>query len=119
MRTPNYRLALNGRLCISCGICMDLCPTRAIAMRLHGAAHTIEGALRTHRALLQSGSREAPANDLMTYPYLHSPSLCNGCSVCIRQCPVSALTLMDGNRVIEEPAFPSSKDTEPRPYCLP
>lgn len=119
MRTPDYRLVLNGRLCISCGICMDLCPTRAIAMRFDGPARTIEGAIHSHGVRLRSGSREVPANDQMTYPYLGNPSLCNACRVCIQQCPVSALTLMQGNQVVEGAACQNSRTAETSSNCHP
>ena len=82
---PIWRLQLNARQCVSCGICMDVCGPRAIAMRMWNG-RTIDGAI--HDARLGTSVRRA-----MTFPYLAAPRLCDGCLECIRECPTAALAL--------------------------
>jgi ferredoxin len=82
-----FQLKLNGQLCVSCGICMDVCAPRAIDMRVHRAAK-VEGNARPR------GEAERPAEEMMTFPYLASPQRCTGCADCVRECPVNALELL-------------------------
>lgn len=88
-----FQLKLDGQLCISCGICMDVCAPKAIAMRLHRAANA-EGSARTYLFLQSSRNAERQPEKMMTFPYLAEPARCNGCAACVRECPVSALELL-------------------------
>ena len=87
-----YSLRLLAKDCISCGICMDVCGHRAIAMRTVWS-RSPEGKILTHR-FLDSPTRGEPASaQMMTFPYLARPELCDGCQACVDQCPVNALVL--------------------------
>ena len=46
---------------------------------------------------------------MMTFPYLASPEKCNGCGVCVRECPVNALELL-GAQCGKECVSPSSQE---------
>ncbi len=83
-----FALRLNARACLSCGICMDVCPPRAISMRTAGR-RSVEGACLTLSFL---GSSDEPS--LMTFPYLAMPERCDGCGLCVQQCPLPALQLL-------------------------
>jgi len=87
-----YRLRLTASLCVSCGICQDVCAPDAIAMRVHGAAN-VEGSVQAHLLLPASRGAERPPEPMGTFPYLARPERCDGCDACVRECPVGALTL--------------------------
>lgn len=103
-----YHLKLAARQCISCGICMDVCAPRAIALRPH-AARRVEGPALAYpyvgsAAGLAAGSgvgpavgaghrAQRPAAPPGIFPYLAAPARCDGCAACVRQCPAAALTL--------------------------
>jgi ferredoxin len=77
-----FALRLNARACISCGICMDVCPPRAISMRT-ASRKCVEGACL---ALYRMGSFGQPRPEpalLMTFPYLAIPERCDGCGPCV------------------------------------
>lgn len=81
-----FKLYLNARECISCAICMDVCPPQALHMRTW-KGQTVEGSLFCYLGL----DPEAPVADWMTFPYLWAPERCDGCMNCVNQCPVVAL----------------------------
>jgi len=74
---------------------MDVCPVRAIGMHVDRAQSALEGSCRTHDLLGKAGRLRAETKRLAAYPYLATPARCDGCGLCIRECPVSALTWMD------------------------
>lgn len=80
-----FRLKLNARHCISCGICMDLCDRDAIDMR-----RSLDGGIEGSLTLINRRHTAA----MMTFPFLSDPENCDGCGVCIRECPVAALELV-------------------------
>lgn len=88
-----YRLRLTASLCVSCGICQDICAPGAIAMRVHRAGR-IEGSVRAYLLLPGSDGAERPPEAMGTFPYLAHPECCDGCDACVKECPVSALTLL-------------------------
>ncbi|MBL7995718.1 4Fe-4S binding protein [bacterium] len=86
------KLKLNAKFCISCGICMDVCPERAINMRIHNSSG-VEGERLAYLALGPYRANELPPSGMMTFPWLANPPHCNGCMLCEKECPVCALTL--------------------------
>lgn len=87
-----FRINLNGRECISCGICMDVCAPRALGMKTH-KARTMEGAM-CYGHLASAGNPERPPEPMMTFPFMAAAELCNGCGDCVAQCPTLALKLL-------------------------
>jgi NADH-quinone oxidoreductase subunit F len=75
-----YRIDIDRRGCINCGICMDVCPVEALDMS------------RPERPGIETGQGAArPLPWTMEHPV--QVGECIGCSVCIEQCPVSVMTL--------------------------
>lgn len=89
-----FRLRLNARLCISCGVCMDVCQPRAIDMRSNHIVG-IEGAVLSFLQLHSDGAPEKSPERMMTFPFLAFPERCDGCLLCVKECPVDALELRD------------------------
>jgi ferredoxin len=87
-----YSLRLLAKDCISCGICMDVCAPCAISMRT-ARTRSPEGNVLTHRFLEPQNPEERASAQMMTFPYLARPALCDGCNACVEQCPVGALVL--------------------------
>ncbi|MBI3189732.1 MAG: 4Fe-4S dicluster domain-containing protein [Ignavibacteriales bacterium] len=96
-----YKLKLNAKLCFSCGICMDVCLPRAIGMRTNKSSG-VEGELLTYLHLHSNGEKELLPEKMMTFPYLENSRLCDGCNVCVDECPVSALEIQAGNHLSDE-----------------
>ncbi len=71
-----YRIDIDYRNCLTCGICMDVCPVQALDMR------------RPKRAGVEG---EPPNPWLMETPI--QVGECVGCGICIRECPVSVMAL--------------------------
>ena len=88
-----FKLRLNARQCISCGICMDVCYPRAIDMRL-SMPEPVEGRVLTYVHLSDDEDSPVP---MMTFPFMALPSACDGCGECVRECPVNALELTENN----------------------
>ena len=88
-----YRLKLNAKQCISCGICMDLCPSRAIGMRSRDTAG-IEGSRGLELVLADRWAEAVTPVRKETFPYLRTPDLCDGCALCARECPALALDVL-------------------------
>ena len=93
-----FSIRLNGRECISCGVCADVCMPRALALRTRWPK-SVEGARLTYLALGSFRNREVPPVLMETFPYLSSPALCDGCARCVAECPTSALELQQHRRV--------------------
>src|SRR6202142_3550871 len=74
-----YRIDIDSRNCINCGICMDVCPVEALDMS------------RPQSPGVEAGPGEGPIPWLMERPI--QVGECVGCSICIRECPVSVMTL--------------------------
>jgi ferredoxin len=87
-----FKLRLNARHCISCGICVDVCTPGALAMRRNSSRH-IEGSVFSYLLL----PNETPVETFETFPYLAFPERCDGCLACVVECPVESLDLRDEN----------------------
>jgi ferredoxin len=85
-----FKLRLNAKQCISCGVCMDVCPPQAIEMRI-SKARRVEGERLSYLWLPGHGDEETLPEDMMTFPFLAHTHLCDGCMQCIQECPVMAL----------------------------
>lgn len=85
-------LKLDSRLCISCGICRDVCRPGAIALRDSQGA-SVEGKRLSFLLLDSPANRERPSGPMGTFPYLADPPACNGCLDCVRECPVAAIEI--------------------------
>ncbi|MGK9368380.1 ATP-binding protein [Melioribacter sp. Ez-97] len=87
-----YRLKLNAKDCVSCGICMDVCLTNAIDMRIH-RGKTIEGNYLSYLEFNDKTNKELLPEKMMTFPFMKNSELCNGCMVCVEECPTSAIAI--------------------------
>ncbi len=74
-----YRIDIDHRNCINCGICMDVCPVEALDMS------------RPQSPGIEAGPGQGPIPWLMEHPI--QVGECVGCSICIRECPVAVMTL--------------------------
>ena len=86
------KLNLEARLCISCGICMDVCGTGALGMRGSGRPGP-EGIRLTYPLLATVENIESVPLVGMTYPWLVRPERCDGCLRCEAECPTTALSI--------------------------
>ena len=87
-----FNLRLNAKACMSCGICMDVCAPRAIAMRTK-SVRSVEGNHLTYLGLRSQANPEAATAALETFPYMRAAALCDGCRRCVAECPAAALEL--------------------------
>ncbi|MDI3298589.1 MAG: 4Fe-4S binding protein [Bacillota bacterium] len=80
-----YRFRSNGSACIQCGVCMDVCPVRALDMtrpRFPGPEGSAAGA----------AAQAGPAYPWMTvFPI--QVGECTGCMICAQECPVNIVTI--------------------------
>ncbi len=72
-----WQLELNAGQCLCCGICVDICAPRALA-------------LRRIRTCVIDGRGDAKES----FPYLANPGACDGCSVCVVECPVAVMRIV-------------------------
>ncbi|HEY3335969.1 MAG TPA: FAD-dependent oxidoreductase [Candidatus Limnocylindrales bacterium] len=99
-----YRIEIDQRGCITCGVCMDVCPVEALDM----TRPTVPG--------VETGPGPgAPLPWTMERPL--QVGECIGCGICIRECPPNVMSLFaDAGEVplaarqgpIERPATPAS-----------
>ncbi|MDE3094513.1 MAG: 4Fe-4S dicluster domain-containing protein [Chloroflexota bacterium] len=89
-----FAVTVDQRDCITCGICMDVCPIRTLDMTRARAAGPEATFLR--------GTRTATvARDwMMAVPV--QVAHCNGCTICVRECPTQAISIKS---VPEPPAM--------------
>ena len=95
-----FRLKL-GKGCISCGICMDICPPKAINMRIH-IGRTLEGSALANLDLNGFSNGECTPEPMMTFPYMAHPVLCDGCMVCVKECPTGAIDIIFRDGIDEQ-----------------
>ena len=76
-----YRIDIDQRGCITCGVCMDVCPVEALDMT------------RPLAPGIETGPGPgAPHNWMMERPL--QVGECIGCGICIRECPPNVMTLV-------------------------
>ena len=76
-----YRIDIDDRGCITCGICMDVCPVEALDMT------------RPESAGIETGPGPGrPLPWTMEHPL--QVGECIGCGICIRECPPNVMTLV-------------------------
>lgn len=76
-----YRIDINHAGCITCGICMDVCPVEALDMSRPQAPGVETGPGPGH-----------PAAWMMERPL--QVGECIGCGICIRECPPNVMSLV-------------------------
>ncbi len=88
-----FAVRVDEAICINCGICMDVCPIRTLDMtRAQGF-----GPEATFQRSSPGASPRHPW--MMTVPV--QVDHCNGCTICVRECPTEAITI---RQVPERPA---------------
>jgi ferredoxin len=88
-----YKLKLSAKDCISCGICMDVCLPKAIAMRIH-KGKTIEGVYLSCLELNGAKKKESVFEQMMTFPFMANVDNCDGCMDCVKECPTNAIEIL-------------------------
>ena len=83
-------------LCAQCGKCSMLCPHAAIRIKVMTEAQAAQ-ARADGVIVVQMKTPELGAN--MYYTLNISPADCTGCSVCVKNCPVHALAMVDASSV--------------------
>jgi NADPH-dependent glutamate synthase beta subunit-like oxidoreductase/Pyruvate/2-oxoacid:ferredoxin oxidoreductase delta subunit len=82
-----YRIEIDQRGCITCGVCMDVCPVEALDMTRPTAPGVETG--------------PGPGSPL---PWMMERPLqvgeCIGCGICIRECPPDVMTLIAAEGVV-------------------
>jgi ferredoxin len=81
-----YRIDIDDRGCITCGICMDVCPVEALDMS-RPTAPGVETGPGPGRPLPWMMERPLQVGE------------CIGCSICITECPPNVMTLVVADRV--------------------
>ena len=76
-----YRIDIDHANCITCGICMDVCPVEALDMRRPDHPGVETGPAAGGRPLSTTMERPIQVGE------------CIGCSICIRECPPAVMTL--------------------------
>ena len=80
--------------CIQCGRCSMLCPHAAIRIKALTAEQADEARARGV-IVVPMKTPELGAN--MYFTIAISPADCTGCGLCVKNCPVSALSMVDAN----------------------
>ena len=82
-----YRIDIEQRGCITCGICMDVCPVEALDMT------------RPQRPGIETGPGPGRPLDFMMERPLQVGE-CIGCGICIRECPPNVMSLITVEGVV-------------------
>jgi len=84
-----FAVTVSDAACINCGICMDVCPIRTLDMtrtRDAGPEATFERGVPVR----------APVREwMMAVPV--QVDHCNGCTICVRECPTEAISIQQVN----------------------
>ncbi|MBI2214780.1 MAG: 4Fe-4S binding protein [Acidobacteria bacterium] len=78
-----FRIVLQAKVCVSCGICVDVCRPVALGLRTF-RNNGVEGARL---------SASLPVAEMGTFPYMRDAARCDGCMLCVNECPVEALSM--------------------------
>jgi NADPH-dependent glutamate synthase beta subunit-like oxidoreductase/NAD-dependent dihydropyrimidine dehydrogenase PreA subunit len=103
-----YRIQIEDKGCLNCGVCMDVCPVQALDMS-RPKKPGIEG----------SGQFGSPFNWMMEYPV--QVGECIGCGICVRECPTHVVLLdtVAGATPLAARQGPITRPTEPAPAWQP
>lgn len=71
---------------------MDVCPPKAIDMRVN-KGKTIEGSNLVYLEFNQVNNKESFPEQMMTFPYMSNAALCDGCMICVKECPTLAIDI--------------------------
>ena len=85
--------------CIQCGKCSMLCPHAAIRIKVM-TEQQAEEMRSAGVTVVPMKTPELGAN--MYFTLNISPADCTGCNVCVKNCPVHALAMVDANEVMAE-----------------
>ena len=94
MPEREFAVTVDEATCINCGICMDVCPIRTLDMTRTKVAGPEATFLRG------KGPEPAGHDWMMEFPV--QVNHCNGCTICVRECPTEAITI---RHVAERPAM--------------
>ena len=83
MAEREFAVAVDDATCINCGICMDLCPIRTLDMTRSAGPGP--------EATFGRATAEAPNDWMMAVPV--QVDHCNGCTICVRECPTEAISI--------------------------
>lgn len=84
MAEKEWLVNVNEATCINCGICMDVCPTRTLDM----TRKTTEG---PEGSFARGEARPETFSWMMEVPV--QVDHCNGCTICVRECPTEAISI--------------------------
>jgi ferredoxin len=84
-----YKFVVNQDRCISCGACMDVCPTTCVDMS-RPAATGPEGHLFNP---FEGREESTPKRWMMERPFVPKQEGCIGCQICVRECPTEAIVV--------------------------
>jgi ferredoxin len=81
---------------------MDLCLPKAIDMRIH-KGNKIEGNGLSYLELNGNSNKEQAPEQMMTFPYMANYVLCDGCMICVKECPTNAIEIIrsENNQIIK------------------
>ena len=103
-----YRIQIEDKGCLNCGVCMDVCPVQALDMS-RPQKPGVEG----------SGQFGSPFNWMMEYPV--QVGECIGCGICVRECPTHVVLLdtVEGATPLAARQGPITRPVEPAPAWQP
>ena len=103
-----YRIQIEDKGCLNCGVCMDVCPVQALDMT-RPARPGVEG----------SGIFGRPFDWMMEYPI--QVGECIGCGICVRECPTHVVMLdsVAGATPLAARQGPVHRPAEPAPAWQP
>ena len=89
----NGKAVIDESKCIDCGICAKQCP--------FGAIYEVEIMDSTEQADEEIVPEVTDSTEIKQSVYVVDADGCIGCKICVRKCPVQAITMKDGKAVID------------------